>query len=163
MQLRNLATIYILDGNKILLMYRVGSRLFKEPLWVGVGGHFDPGELNDPTACVLRELFEETGIKQHDIKNLTLKYITLRKTQGEIRQQYIFFAELAAPVNIIPCDEGETAWVETGKLDTLKMAANNKKCLRHYFETGQVDNDLYVCVSDLDGHEPFIHLTRLGE
>lgn len=37
MKLRNLATIYLCNNDKVLLMYRVGSRLFKDSLWAGIG------------------------------------------------------------------------------------------------------------------------------
>ena len=58
-KLRNMTAIYLLQGDKILLLYREGSKVVNH-LWTGsAGGHFEPYELNDPTACVLRELKEE--------------------------------------------------------------------------------------------------------
>ena len=51
---------------------------------------------SDPKACVLRELKEELGISEHAIRNLVLRYVTLRRMKGEIRQNYYFFAELEA-------------------------------------------------------------------
>lgn len=51
--LRNMTTIYIIFKNKMLLLYRVGSRVV-QPSWCGIGGHFEKGELNNPKACVLR-------------------------------------------------------------------------------------------------------------
>ena len=44
---------------------------------------------------------EELGIKEDDIEGLKLKYITLRFTKGEIRQNYYFFADLKENVNNI--------------------------------------------------------------
>ncbi len=72
MKLRNLATIYIFNDDKVLLIHRVGSRLFNGPIWAGIGGHFEKDELNDPKACVIRELFKETGIDESMIKDLSL-------------------------------------------------------------------------------------------
>ena len=60
-KLRNMTSIYISCGTKILLLYRIGSRVVP-PSWCGIGGHFEPDELNDPRTCVLRELEEETGL-----------------------------------------------------------------------------------------------------
>ena len=57
-KLRNMTSIYISCGTKILLLYRIGSRVVP-PSWCGIGGHFEPDELNDPRTCVLRELEEE--------------------------------------------------------------------------------------------------------
>jgi len=50
--------------------------------------------LKNPTAFVLRELFEETGITENDISDVKLKYITLRNINNEIRQNYYYFASL---------------------------------------------------------------------
>ena len=38
-KLRNMASVYIMDGDRMLLLYRVGSRVVA-PSWCGVGGHF---------------------------------------------------------------------------------------------------------------------------
>jgi 8-oxo-dGTP diphosphatase len=94
MKLRNMAVVYIFNDDKMLMLYRTGSRVFKGSLWTGVGGHFENEELNDPEKCVLRELSEETGINEKDIADLKLKYITIRRCKEEIRQQYIYFAKL---------------------------------------------------------------------
>lgn len=144
MNLRNLATIYIFSGNKILMMYRIGSRVFKGALWAGIGGHFENDELNDPTKCVLRELFEETGITRNDIDNLKLKYITTRMATDEIRQQYIYFADLSNHnVNILPCDEGEISWIKMNRILDLKMSFTNGECLKHYFNVCKNNDDIY--------------------
>ena len=44
---------------------------------------------------------EELGIKEDDIEGLKLKYITLRFTKGEIRQNYYFFAYLHFYYNLL--------------------------------------------------------------
>lgn len=72
-----MTSIYILREDCLLLLYRVGSRVV-EPSWCGVGGHFEPEELNRPDLCILRELEEETGITPQDITPPELRYITLR-------------------------------------------------------------------------------------
>ena len=98
-KLRNMASVYITDGNRMLLLYRVGSRVVA-PSWCGVGGHFEKEELNDAKAAILREVWEEIGLRECDLKNLKLRYITLRNKNGEIRQNYYFFAELAKGTRI---------------------------------------------------------------
>ena len=80
--LRNMTSIYISKGNKMLLLYRQGSKVVND-VWVGsAGGHFEEFELNDARACVLRELQEELGIAENEIKNLCLRYVTLRRNKG---------------------------------------------------------------------------------
>lgn len=82
MKLRNMTSIYILREDCLLLLYRVGSRVV-EPSWCGVGGHFEPEELNRPDLCILRELEEETGITPQDITpRAALHYPALEKRRG---------------------------------------------------------------------------------
>lgn len=82
-KLRNMTAVYLFREGKLLMLYRVGSRVVA-PSWCGVGGHFEQAELNDPRACALRELREETGLTEESLEELRLRYITLRMKNGEI-------------------------------------------------------------------------------
>lgn len=110
-RLRNMASIYISKGNKMLLLYRQGSRVVND-VWIGsAGGHFEEHELNDARACVLRELWEELGITEKEIENLHLRYVTLRRSNEEIRQNYYFFADLKNNVSEkFSSNEGVSRW-----------------------------------------------------
>mgnify|MGYP003297991357 CR=1 FL=1 len=93
-KLRNMTAIYLRKDDNVLLLFRQGGKVVNE-VWTGsAGGHFEEYELNDAKACVLREMKEELGLNENDIENLALRYVTLRKTNGEIRQNYYFFATL---------------------------------------------------------------------
>ena len=85
-RLRNMTAIYLVDGEKILLLYRIGSRVVGNSYTGTAGGHFEKEELNDPRACVLRELREETGLTEEGIIGLTLRYACMRLKNGEIRR-----------------------------------------------------------------------------
>ena len=61
-KLRNMTSIYLTQGDKILLLYRQGGRVVSDTWVASAGGHFEPYELNDARACVLRELREEIGL-----------------------------------------------------------------------------------------------------
>lgn len=89
-KLRNMTSIYLTQGDKILLLYRQGGRVVSDTWVASAGGHFEPYELNDARACVLRELQEEIGLTEDSLQNLRLRYVTLRRTKGEIRQNYYF-------------------------------------------------------------------------
>ena len=154
------------DREHVLLMYRIGSRLFTGDLWVGIGGHFEDGEMSDPRKCVLRELKEETGLNPYNITDLALKYITTRKVGEEIRQQYIFTAELNRERRANLCaaaDEGELSWIPLSDLFTKKMTFSNTVCLKHYLSTGKFDDAVYSVVADPDGASPFACITALKE
>ena len=89
-KLRNMTSIYITKGDEMLLFFRQHGSVVSDT-WVGsAGGHFEENELNNPRACVLRELKEELGISESGIRNLLLRYVTLRRMKGEILQNYFF-------------------------------------------------------------------------
>ena len=125
--LRNMASIYISKGNKMLLLYRQGGRVVNN-VWVGsAGGHFEEYELNDARACVLRELQEELGIAEKEIENLRLRYVTLRRSKGEIRQNYYFFADLKNGVSEeMVSNEGISKWFPLSELTSLEMPFTSK-------------------------------------
>ena len=89
-KLRNMTGLYLRHGDKLLLLWRIGSKVVPDSYTASAGGHFEKEELNDAKACVLRELYEETGLTEQEIDNLSLRYITLRLKNGEVRQNYYF-------------------------------------------------------------------------
>ncbi|MDO4317340.1 MAG: NUDIX domain-containing protein [Lachnospiraceae bacterium] len=109
--LRSMTSLYLFQGDRVLLLYRQGSRVANE-VWIGsAGGHFEAEEQNDAKACVLRELREELGLFEEDLAGLRLGYVTLRRIGGEIRQNYYFFAELKAePEGGLVSNEGRLQW-----------------------------------------------------
>ena len=148
-KLRNMTSIYLSNGNQMLLLFRQGGRVVNN-LWTGsAGGHFEEFELNDARACVLRELKEELGINETALENLALRYITLRRTRGEIRQNYYFFAKLAKDADKpITSKEGICKWFEYSELPALEMPYTAKFVIAHYLETGHRTDALYVGVAD---------------
>lgn len=152
-----MTSIYVVFNNKILLLYRVGSRVVK-PSWCGIGGHFEKDELNNPKACVMRELFEETGITKRDIGCVELKYVTLRKKNNEIRQNYYYFTKLHnTDIDISRCNEGTLEWVEIEQILNKEMPFTAKECLRHYLAIGNYDDKLYAGIATASGVD-FIEL-----
>lgn len=148
-KLRNMTSIYLSKGSKMLLLFRQGGRVVSD-VWVGsAGGHFEEFELNDAKACVLRELKEELGIGSDEIENLSLRYITLRRTKGEIRQNYYFFADLKEGVdeNLVS-NEGISRWFEYSELSALDMAFTSKFVIEHYLEVGRKTSEVYVGAAD---------------
>lgn len=142
-KLRNMTAVYILSQGRMLMLYRVGSRVV-DPSWCGIGGHFEQDELNDPYACVMRELEEETPIKREMLENLTFKYVTLRLKKGEIRQNYYYFASLRDDVDVrLESDEGKLRWVPLEEVMDKEMPLTAKFMLKHYLEVGRFDDKLY--------------------
>ena len=142
-KLRNMTSVYLLCDDKILLLYRQGSRVVND-LWVGsAGGHFEENELNDAEACVLRELEEELSITRDMITDLEMKYITLRR-KGELRQNYYFFAKLPNGTKMqLNSNEGILKWFPLEDINGLKMPFTAQFVIEHYLKTGRYDNAMY--------------------
>lgn len=148
-KLRNMTAIYLKRGNQILLLYRQGSRV-ADNLWVGsAGGHFEAFELNDARACILRELQEELQITESQLENFSLRYITMRNSKGEVRQNYYFFADLKEDIkDDFTSNEGILKWFDSSELSGLEMPISARFVLKHYFETGITNNFLYGGIAD---------------
>lgn len=142
-KLRPMTAVYILNGEKILLLYRVGSRVVA-PSFCGVGGHFEKDELGDARACVLREMREEIGLTQDDLTDMKLRYVTLRLKNAEIRQNYYFFAQLRPGVEIRQdCGEGRLEWADLSSVLERKMPHTAWHMLAHYLREGRHTDLLY--------------------
>lgn len=147
-KLRCMTSIYIRRNyrgqEQMLLLYRVGSRVV-EPSWCGIGGHFEPEECNDARACVLRELFEEIGLREQDLDQIRMRYITLRLKNGEVRQNYYFFADIREGVKLSgDCDEGTLAWQNCEGMMKLDMPVTAKAVMGHYLTVGRYTQTLYA-------------------
>ena len=144
-KLRNMTAIYLLKEDKVLLLFRQGGKVVNE-VWTGsAGGHFEEYELNDAKACVLREMKEELGLNENDIENLALRYVTLRKTNGEIRQNYYFFANVCDGIDDnLASNEGKLQWFPLDAIGELKMPHSAKYVMKHYCEVGRFSDKMYV-------------------
>ena len=151
-KLRNMTALYLLKGDKVLLLYRQGGRVVNN-VWTGsAGGHFEEFELNNAKACVLRELYEELNLGENDIDNLSLRYVTLRRTNGEIRQNYYFFANFNENISDDLCsNEGQVKWFSIKDIDSLEMPYTAKYVMEHYCITGRFSDKLYAGVANEKG------------
>ena len=146
-KLRNMTTIYLRRGDELLLLFREGGKVVNHVYTGSAGGHFEPFELNDPTACVLREMQEEIGLTEDEIEGLALRYITLRNVEGEVRQNYYFFGKLKR-VDHLESTEGKLQWFSYEEAERLKMPLSAKHMLLHYLKTGRYDDCLYAGITE---------------
>ena len=150
MKLRNMTSVYLINDTGILCLYRVGSRVANNQYIGSAGGHFEPGELNDPKACVLREMEEELGLTGDDVTDLSLRYVTHRLKNGEIRQNYYYFARLKEE-KPLQSTEGVLRWVPYGDVPALDMPVSAKHMILHYLSQGRFDDALYVGITEESG------------
>ncbi len=159
-KLRNMAGIYLLYNDKILLLYRKSSKVANNTWIASAGGHFEEWELNDAKACALREMKEELSVTEDMISDMKLRYVSLRRTNGEIRQNYYFFANLKNEyINGLVSDEGDLKWFELSEVSDLKMPYSAKYIIEHYLTTGRENDKVYVGVAEGTG----VVFTELAE
>jgi len=151
MHLRPMTAIYLTCGDKILLLYRIGSRVVGNSYTGSAGGHIEAEEYRDPEACVLRELQEETGLTADALDGLALRYITQRHKAGEIRQNYYYFAALKDGFDVQNSTEGRLEWHNLNELDDLPMPVTARHVVDHYIEVGRFTNKLYGGITTVEG------------
>lgn len=160
MKLRNMTGIYLSCNGKMLLLYRQGGRVVTDRWVASAGGHFEKDELNDPKACVLRELKEELNLTEDDLTDLRMRYIGLRNVNGEIRQNYYFFANLKPERYALFCsNEGRCRWVDYENIMKYDMPLTAQYVMEHYLQTGCHTEILYVAVCEGAGFR-FCELTE---
>lgn len=150
-KLRQMTALYLTDGDRMLMLYRIGSRVV-DPSWCGIGGHMEPDEIGNARAGVLREVQEEIGLTEADMEGLCLRYITMRYVGGELRYNHYFFARIK-PGTVLPtnCTEGKLEWVSLTDVLHRNMPVSAKHMMEHYLHTGKDTGLLYGGVTTENG------------
>lgn len=105
-------------------------------------------------------VLEELALCENDIENLSLGYVTLRRTNGEIRQNYYFFANLKEYINDdLQSNEGQVKWFSLKEIGALEMPYTAKYVMEHYCAKGQFSDKIYAGVTNENGVE-FIELAE---
>ena len=149
-KLRNMTSVYLTGEKGILCLFRIGSRVANNKYIGSAGGHFENTELNDARSCVLREMREELGLTEIDVKDLKLRYITHRLKNGEIRQNYYFFGKLTTDREL-RSTEGNLQWFTYEQAEHLHMPVSAKHMMLHYLKTGRFDANLYAGITEEEG------------
>jgi 8-oxo-dGTP diphosphatase len=160
--LRNVSTAFLTNRNDFLLMKRSEKRKIAPGFWAGIGGHLEPHEINTPQIACLREIYEETGIHESDIDDFRLKYIILRRTKNEIRNNYIYFGN-SNKREVVDTDEGKLYWVAKNELLNREFTDTIRIMLTHYLELGSKENDVLVGVAKCESNKPYMNWTLLQD
>ena len=146
----NTTLCYLERGEEYLMLHRTKKENdLNHDKWIGVGGKFEENE--SPEECLLREVREETGLTEESLEELRLRYITLRMKNGEIRQNYYFFAGLKPGAAVRgTCDEGRLEWVPYDSVLKREMPFTAKTVLRHYLRVGCRTRCIYGSVTEAE-------------
>ena len=124
--MKNTSLCYIEKDGKYLMLHRTKKENDENrDKWIGIGGKFEDGE--SPEECMLREVYEETGLKITDYKFRAV--ITFVNDIYQTEYMHLFTAS-GFTGNISECSEGELEWVEKEKLYDLALWEGDKIFLR---------------------------------
>lgn len=117
---------YVERGDSYLMLHRISKKNdVNKDKWIGIGGHFEEGE--SPEECLLREAYEETG---------------LRLTAWKFRGIVTFVAEDWPPEymclytadgfegELTDCDEGVLEWMPKSEVTKLHLWEGDKIFLK---------------------------------
>ncbi len=119
----NLTTLcYIEDNDRYLMLHRTKKeRDINKDKWIGVGGHFEPGE--SPDECLQREVMEETGLT---LTSYQLRGIITFSTNTWPTEYMFLYTAKTATTKITECSEGDLVWVSKSDIDSLNLWTGDK-------------------------------------
>ena len=132
---RNLTTLcYIEKNDCYLMMHRISKKNdINEGTWIGIGGHFEEGE--SPEECLLREVYEETGLKLLSYRLRGI--ITFVSDVAGCEYMHLYTADRfegdVDAANQI-CTEGVLKWVPKQEIFNLRLWEGDKIFLKLLLE-----------------------------
>lgn len=117
---------YIEKDNQYLMLHRVKkSKDVNKDKWIGIGGHFEPGE--SPEECLLREAKEETGLT---LTRWRFRGLVTFQAEGWDTEYMCLYTADRFEGELQECEEGILEWVEKDRLSQLQLWEGDKIFLR---------------------------------
>lgn len=114
------------DGN-YLMMHRIKKEHdINEGKWIGVGGHFEPGE--SPEECLVREVKEETGLTLTSWRFRGIVTFTADGSPAEY--MCLYTADSFSGTLVEDCREGVLKWVPKEEVLRLRLWEGDRLFLR---------------------------------
>ena len=115
--MKNTSLCYIEQNGAYLLLHRVKKKNDENrDKWIGIGGRFEENE--SPEDCVLREAWEETGLRLQSPRYCGIVTFVSDRWEGEY--MHLFHAERFTGV-LRDCDEGVLEWVPRERVRSLRQ------------------------------------------
>ena len=138
--MKNTTLCYLLRGDDVLLLHRVKKENdLNHDKWIGIGGKFEEGE--SPEECLLREVWEETGLTLTDYR---FRAVVTFVADGWDTEYMHLFTATGYTGTLKECDEGNLEWVSREKMKTLPQWEGDKIFLR-LLEEGAPFFSLKLC------------------
>ncbi|MDD5949315.1 MAG: 8-oxo-dGTP diphosphatase [Lachnospiraceae bacterium] len=107
---------YLEQQEQYLMLHRIKKKEdINKGKWIGVGGHVEPGE--SPEDCLLREVYEETGLTLTEYRFRGLLTFLYNDNEAE----YIcLYTATAWEGELRECNEGVLQWIP--KKDIMQLS-----------------------------------------
>ena len=105
------------DGCRLMLLRNKKENDLNEGKWIGVGGKFEEGE--DAESCLIREVFEETGLRLTGYNFHGI--IKFYSDRWPAENMYLFTAYSWDGELRRSCDEGELKWIPVKDIPSLNL------------------------------------------
>lgn len=113
----NTTLCYIERADAYLMLHRVKKKNdVNQDKWVGVGGKFEQNE--SPEECVLREVFEETGLTLTSYRYRGI--VTFVSDKWQTEYMHLFTAD-GWDGEVGECNEGNLEWVKKSDIPSLPI------------------------------------------
>ena len=119
----NTTLCYITRGEDVLMLHRIKKENdLNKDKWIGIGGKFEENE--SPDECLLREAWEETGLR---LTSFRCRGIVTFLTNGPWEGEYMYlFTADGFDGQLKECDEGQLEWISREKLESLPKWEGDK-------------------------------------
>ena len=122
---------YIEKDDSYLMLYRNKKENDQSKgKWLGVGGKLEPDE--SPDDCVIREVFEETGLTLTEYK--CRGFITFISDMWDNEIMFLYTADKFTGEVDYKCDEGKLEWIKKDKIMELNMWEGDRIFLKELIE-----------------------------
>lgn len=123
MKLDTLCYVESEDKESYLMLHRVKKvNDINHDKWIGVGGKFEKDE--SPEECLLREVYEETGLTLTKYRFRGI--ITFLSDKYETEYMHLYTAEEYLGQMVEDCNEGNLEWVKKKDIENLKIWEGDK-------------------------------------
>ena len=113
---------YIENEDSYLMLHRVKKKNdVNKDKWIGVGGKFEPDE--SPEECLLREVWEETGLR---LTSYRLRGVLTFLSEGWESEYIFLYTADGYTGEIGECREGTLKWVKKQDVEKLNLWEGDK-------------------------------------